>query len=243
MNIFNIISGTCSILGFLVSIFVASKVMKISKSNNNNSGTILQSSGKQEFAQNHSATGNASVIHKDYRNSTIIGEVDEMPELTKDKYDVSISNIDKYYDHISAKSCELIDIGNQDILIFSTDFANSQLREEQVQFIGYALKSLPMKDWRSFVNENYYLIFDYNKTGTINNFNIEITNSQLGKKILKKNLYINEGINTFELRLNDFITQIEDWKSVDEICFVFFLNECLGTYGTLTISSMRIEKK
>lgn len=240
MDIFNLIAGICSILGFIISIFVANKVIKISNSNNNNSGAILQGNGTQEIATDHSAVGNGTVND----NRIIIGELDEMPELTQDTYPINTSNIDKYHSNcISAKTCELIDSGNNNILIFSTDFINSPVYDEKLQFIGYVLKSLPMKDWRSFVNEDYYLIFDYEKTGTINNFNIEMANLQLGKKILKKNLHIDEGSNTFELRLHDFIPQLEDWKSVDEICFVFFLNECLNTYGTIKISSMRIEKK
>lgn len=51
VELFNIISGVCSILGFLISIFVASKVVKISIDNSNkneiknidmgNDGTII----------------------------------------------------------------------------------------------------------------------------------------------------------------------------------------------------------
>jgi di/tricarboxylate transporter len=37
MNTFNLIAGVCSILGLLISIFVATKVFKISNSINNNS--------------------------------------------------------------------------------------------------------------------------------------------------------------------------------------------------------------
>lgn len=243
MDIFNIVAGISSIVGLIISIFVASKVIKISNSNNNNSGTILQGDGNLEIASEHSATGNASVVHNDYRNAKIIGEVDEFPELTKNKYPIDNLNTMKYNNNISPESCNQIDVGNKDIFIFSTDFVASTVHKEQVQFIGYSLKSLPMKDWRSFVNENYVLIFDYEKTGTINNFNIEITNFQLSKKIIQMKLHINDGINTFKLRLSDYVTQIEDWKSVDEICVVFFLNECANMYGTLKISSMRIEKE
>ena len=48
MNIFNIIAGICSILGLVVSLFVASKVQKISESNNNNSGKLNQGDGVQK---------------------------------------------------------------------------------------------------------------------------------------------------------------------------------------------------
>lgn len=242
VDVFNLVSGISSILGLIISIFVASKVIKIANSNNNNSGVILQGNEDVEVASEHSATGSATVVHNDYRNVNISGKVDKFPELLKDKYPIDNSNIVKYYDNILPRTCNKIDTGNTDILIFSTDFVHTELHEDQVQFIGYSLKSLPMKDWRSFINENYFLVFDYEKTGTINNFNMEITNFKLGKKILQMKLPIDNEINTFRLKLSDFVAQIEDWKSVDEICFVFFLNECFNMYGTLKISSMRIEK-
>lgn len=42
MELFNLIAGVCSILSFLISIFVASKVVKISNSMNNSikTGTV-----------------------------------------------------------------------------------------------------------------------------------------------------------------------------------------------------------
>lgn len=242
MDVFNIVAGISSILGLIISIFVASKVIKLSNFNNNNSGVILQGDGDVEMASEHSATGSATVVHNDYRNANISGKVDKFPELVKDKYPINNSNMVKYHNDISPKTCNQIDTGNTDISIFSTDFVRAELHEEQVQFIGYSLKSLPMKDWRSFINEKYFLVFDYEKTGTINNFNIEITNFKLGKKILQMKMPIDNETNTFRLKLSDFVAQIEDWKSVDEICFVFFLNECFNMYGTLKISSMRIER-
>ena len=40
MEIFNVISGVCSIVGLIVSLFVASKVSKMVKSNNDNKGEL-----------------------------------------------------------------------------------------------------------------------------------------------------------------------------------------------------------
>lgn len=45
MEYFNIISGVCSIIGLLVSIFVASKVIKIT-SNDNSKTKVKQSENK-----------------------------------------------------------------------------------------------------------------------------------------------------------------------------------------------------
>ena len=240
MDIFNFIAGVCSILGLLISIFVANKVIKILNlnSNNNNSGTILQGNNKLEVKADHSVNGNGVV--NDYRNSNIIGDIDKMPDLTQRVYPVSIKQLDKYRSELSPDTCNLLE---QNVnIILELDFLNQEFYESKSQFIGYALKSLPMKDWRSFVNEGYCMIFNYEKTGTIPSFNVEITNTMLGKKIFKRNLVLDENVHTLRIDLSDFMPQIDDWKSVDEICFVFFLNECKGTCGKLKISSIRIEK-
>lgn len=41
-DIINIISEICSILGFIISLFIASKLIKNSNSNNENEGEIFQ---------------------------------------------------------------------------------------------------------------------------------------------------------------------------------------------------------
>ena len=243
MIIFNIISGICSILGLVAALFVASKVTKISASNNNNSGIISQGDGKHEIASHHSATGNARVIHEDYRKAKIYGKVDKLPILSDDSYVISAENVLKYYNDLSDAACKQIDVENSSILMLSADFASEQFYENKTQFIGFAVQSLPMRDWRSFVNEGFCFLFDYEKTGSINSINIEFTNKQLNKKIKNEHLELDANGGTYRLDLKSFSQVLEDWKSVDEICCVFFLNECAHTYGTVKLSSMRIIKQ
>ena len=48
MEWFNVIAGISSIISLLISIFVASKVVKLSNSNNNNAGVIQTGDGVQK---------------------------------------------------------------------------------------------------------------------------------------------------------------------------------------------------
>lgn len=65
MEIFNIICGVCSIVGLLVSLFTASKVIKISKTFNCGNGNV----------QSKTANKNSkSEFHGDYVGGAIINE-------------------------------------------------------------------------------------------------------------------------------------------------------------------------
>ena len=54
MDCFNVIAGISSIISLLISIFVASKVVKLSNSNNNNAGVIQTGDGVQKVAEGNS---------------------------------------------------------------------------------------------------------------------------------------------------------------------------------------------
>ena len=54
MEWFNVIAGISSIISLLISIFVASKVVKLSNSNNNNAGVIQTGDGVQKVAEGNS---------------------------------------------------------------------------------------------------------------------------------------------------------------------------------------------
>ena len=46
----------------------------------------------------------------------------------------------------------------------------------------------------------------------------------------------------FVLRLSEYKDIIDDWKFVDEICFVFFPEKCIGKQGSVFISNLTIKK-
>lgn len=238
-DIINIISEICSILGFIISLFIASKLIKNSNSNNENEGEIFQGEGRQTVVKDHSATGNSSVIHNEYKDSVIYGEIDNKPILTQKLYPISTANITKYRQNISDLASEMVTANNNN-MILSTNFVGIDFNENDTSFIGYCIKSLPLKDWRSFIEEDYCLSFEYERTGTINEFFIEFKNCPINKKILNLKVVPTHDKQTFVIRLKDFENVIEDWKSVDEICIVFFPSKSEEVYGTVTIHDLKI---
>lgn len=243
LDIFNFIASTCSIISLIVSLVIASKVTKLTKSNNHNSGQIQQGDGEQNIAQNHSVIGDGTIIHNDYTNAEIIGEIDALPTLTANEYYIYNDNCDKYNLGISGKSCEMININKNDIMIFNIDFSHVISSPHETRFIGYSFKSLPMRDWRSFVLEDYHLSFTYSCTDSIKEIWIEITNKAENLKLSKFKLELSHNKNEFTLSLNTFSNVIDTWKYVDEICFVFFPEDCVGQKGTVYITDLKISKK
>lgn len=242
MDIFNLIASICSIIGLIVSLVVASKITKLTKSNNNNSGQIQQGDGKQNVAQDHSLIGDGTLIHNDYTNAEIIGDIDELPILTEDEYCIYNDNCDKYNLGISSRLCEMININKNDVIIFNVDFSDIISSPHETRFIGYSVKSLPMRDWRSFILENYQFLFTYSCTDNIKEVWIEITNKVENLKLYKYKLELSHNKNVFSLSLNTFSKVIDTWKYVDEICFVFFPEDCVKQKGTVYITDLKISK-
>lgn len=244
MEIFNLIASVCSIIGLFVSLFVASKVQKLSNSNNNNSGNIQQGDGKQKVAENHSvlADNHSHATYNDYSGATIMGEVDEPPILTESYYPIFATERDRYQEGISPNSCNMTVPENSNTLCFSVDFKNAVSKPDMNRWIGYTIKSMPMRDWRSFVNENYTLQFSYMATDTIKEVWIEITNFQSNKKVYKTKLELFQKGLKFSLQLGKYKSTVDDWKSIDEICFVFFLENCIGQKGLVFITDLSLNK-
>lgn len=46
----------------------------------------------------------------------------------------------------------------------------------------------------------------------------------------------------FCLNLGEYKNRIDDWESIDEICFVFFPEECISYKGTAIIMDLVIKK-
>lgn len=244
MEIISVIANVCTIASLVVTLFVASKIIKLSNSNNNNSGNIQQGDGTQKIAEGHSivADNHSHAIYNDYRDAIIKGEIDEFPVLTKKIYPIVIENADKYSVGIAKNTCNLIQHETSNTSCFVVDFGRVDLQPEANSWIGYAVKSLPMRDWRSFVEDDYILQFSYMAAGTISEIWIEITNKSDNKKIHKAKLDLNHENKIYKLKLSGYKKVIKDWKNVDEICFVFFPEECAGEYGTVIITDLVIQK-
>ena len=192
MEWFNVIAGISSIISLLISIFVASKVVKLSNSNNNNAGVIQTGDGVQKVAE---------------------------------------------------RLCKMITPGNANNYCFIVDFSNIISKPKRNRWIGYTIQSLPMGDWRTFVNENYALEFQYMADGNIQCINLEITNTRIGKKLCRRKLQLSAEEQKFSLPLGKYIKSVEDWKAVNEICFVFFPEECVGQKGSVFITDVALIKE
>lgn len=247
-EIFNLIANICSIVGLFVSLFVASKVQKMLNSNNGNSGVLQQQQvdglGIQKTAQNHSilADNHSNATYNDYSGAMIVGEIDELPSLTESHYPILAEESDKYQEGISPDACDMTVPPNSNTLCISADFEKTISKPDKNRWIGFSIKSLPMRDWRSFVKENYVLQFNYMATGNIKGMWIEITNLQGNKKIHKTKLQLFQKDLEFSLQLNKYVDNLNDWKSVDEICFVFFPEDCVGQKGLVFITDLSIRK-
>ncbi len=122
------------------------------------------------------------------------------------------------------------------------DFSSIVSKPEMNRWIGYTIQSLPMSDWRTFVNEGYVLEFKYMAEGDIRYINLEIANASIGKKLCRRRLELSSEERNFSLPLGKYIKSMEDWKSVNEICFVFFPEECIGQKGSVFITDVVITK-
>lgn len=84
----------------------------------------------------------------------------------------------------------MITPGNANNYCFIVDFSNITSKPKRNRWIGYTIQSLPMGDWRTFVNENYALEFQYMADGNIQCINLEITNTRIGKKLCRRKLQL-----------------------------------------------------
>ena len=245
MKELNLIASVCSIIGLLVSLFVASKVNKLSKSNNDNSGVLQSGDGIQNIAKGDSMIVGAhgSGTYHNYKGAKINGKIDNPPVLTEKTYYIAPVDYLKYKQGVSDNSCNMVVPGKSNSMCFIVDFSHIESKPEENRWIGYAIQSMPMYDWRSFVNEDYILKFSYIATENISNIWIEMTNKKSNKKIYKEPLALSLEEKKFQLPLGKYKTRLEDWKSVDEICFVFFPEECVDQKGSVFITDLIVSSE
>lgn len=238
-EVISIVSEICSILAFVLSSFIASKLIRNSKSNNDNKGEIIQGEGDHTIAKDHSAISNSSVVHNEYKDSVIYTDVDFKPVLTEKKYPILMTSVVKYRENIPDIASDVVS-RNYNNIILSANFLECELDEEKTCHIGYCINSLPLKDWRSFIDNNFSLSFECDKTGTIDEFYIEFKNCIANKKIWKFKVAPTNEKQTLTFNFKDFKNSSEDWKSVDEMCVVFFPDKSNRVYGTVTLSNLII---
>lgn len=242
MEILNIISDICSIVGVLTTLFVASKVIKISRSFNKNGGELLSGDGRQIIVKGQAgalASENSNATYNNYSHANIFGDLDEPPTLNLKKYPIT-SNPHKYAYGIDPSASNIAYISDSKTLCISADFVAIPASPNNNRGIGYSFKDLPMRDWRSFINKDYSLTFTYNSSGTINEIQLEIKNQTSNLYEIK--IKPSNEKQKFRLDLKNYSNTKDDWKSIKEICFVFFPDHCIGESGMIIISDLTIEK-
>lgn len=241
MDVFNLLAGICSIVGLFVSCFTASKVYKMSNVEAGDNATIQN--GEKNIHVDSEGNSYSAGDHSIINNCQFMEQVEkEPPILEKSMYNIIPQEYDKYKEGVDGKKCNLLLIGKSNNFRLISDFSDIESHPKINRWIGFAIKSLPMYDWRSFVKEDYCLEFSYIGTDNLESMWIELTNKQLNKKVYKKCLSLSTDEKKFCLKLGEYKNRVDDWKSIDEICFVFFPEECIGQKGTTIIMDLVIKK-
>lgn len=275
MDVFNFIAGLCSIASLLISIFVAANITKLVKINgNHNTNMIAEGDGATQVSTR--VTGGdrtVSVAGNVSGDVNIGGQEKEPPVLSQAVYPIPISGPDGtilnslcFRENIDESSCKMLAGESENSIILEADFSGVQPMPVSSQWIGFAVKSLPMNDWRSFVKKAYKLRFQYRMAGNLNNVHLEFKNEdpptkphnivipfespaeeENGQHEINGNRNINgkntsDGWKQFSLDMGQH-KGIDQWKSISEIAFVFFPQECIGQKGNIYIRRLELTKE
>ncbi len=233
ITIIDIINCCCAVFSLILSVFAASSVIKIKKGNIKNR---MLNIGKGNPQQN-----NVSISQSENFGNTINITGKKVPKLIENEYTFNLNqdeNIILYFNQIEKTVLKsLIKLNS---VYLDIDFRNIHLNPVETPFAGCAIKSIPMDDWRGFINKNYILSFDYFSNCECE-MQFEITSS-VGK-IFQQPIILKKDIpNRFTINLSDFKSVIENWDTVTEICFVFFPEKYLNTFGSIRIQNLCIKK-
>lgn len=93
-----------------------------------------------------------------------------------------ISATTPYSEGINGDSCKMLAGTTRNSFMINADFSDVQAVPGISQWVGYAVKSLPIMDWRSFVEEGYTLSFRYRMSGNVSKIHVEFTNQNPAAK-------------------------------------------------------------
>lgn len=174
MDVFNLLAGICSIVGLFVSCFTASKVYKMSNVETGDNSTIQN--GEKNIYVDGGGTSYSAGDQSTITTYHFTEQVEkEPPILEKSTYNIIPQEYDKYKEGVDGKTCNLLLIGESNNFRFISDFSDIESHPEINRWIGFAIKSLPMYDWRSFVKDDYCLEFSYIGTDNVGSMWIELT--------------------------------------------------------------------
>lgn len=162
-------------------------------------------------------------------------------EVTKEKLDLfpSISNnIGTYYNDISSDTiCHKF---NDNVLTLTVNMDEKQQVTYLDEFAGcYIRLEKSQMNWRQYVLENGILNFKYKVQQPSGSFWIELKSKDV--ELLKKEVFLSEYEGNIQICLLNIVDDLEDWRAVKEICFVFRPTD-KTIHNTIEISDLELRK-
>lgn len=156
-----------------------------------------------------------------------------------DMYNENYNVLYNYGVHTNAIFCEK-SRENKRIIINVVFDKKTMEPLNDVGWAGYAIKKLPIRDFKFYIKNRYYIKFNAIMYGNIKFMTVEIKTAK--SELIKKRFSLCEENQDYFICLFDFIDTIDDWEDVQEICFVFFPKKTIEQKGKIIISNLRIEK-
>lgn len=160
----------------------------------------------------------------------------------KDQLDIQIrDNMGLYYQNLEKEVLQ-VDEEDTDTLCLIVDIPERKSDKITDEYAGCNIRmSSDSRDWARYVLNNYCLTIDYSLSADESvSMWVEIKNHMVEMYKQMFRLEIGEG-KQISICLKEFLEDIDDWKKVKEVCFVFRPIEN-RVVGTLSVSSVRLER-
>lgn len=225
ISVIDIIECVCTVVSLILSIFAVASVVNIKKENNSS-----KQIGKTNIKADHSTVLNGS-------NNSLHVVDEKIPEIKHDIYYFNMNQEGRctpYFCNVKEDTLQITTQSKE--IIMKIDFTGTIVNPIETMFAGYCIKALPMNDWRGFIKENYILEFDYIADFS-GEFQLEIGKNKMYQLPISFKEYCR---NSHKVILKNYLSTIDMWKSVGELCFVFFPKKCGYVNGSIQIFNIRI---
>lgn len=123
---------------------------------------------------------------------------------------------------------------------FGINIGDNIFKYKQV-WTGYAIRSLPVSDFRQLIKNDYSIKFNLSHSGNLNSFYIELKSKLI--EVIKKEIELNAKSQEVDIRLSEYVNDENDWKEIYELCIVIIPHSDWETvYDKITIKNLRFEK-
>lgn len=120
------------------------------------------------------------------------------------------------------------------------DFHNSK-----PQFVGFFI-DLENANWSGLIFAEYILSFSIKSTTAVRGVTIEFKNKKQGEELFKFSEHridlLKNNINTYSIALKDINTNINNWKNMKELVFLFTPDD-VDEVGSFTLCDLEFRKK